>query len=68
MAILAALDLHELLGSVHEVYTFGQPRVGDASFANFYQKTAPNTFRIINYADTVPHVPPSAFGFVHGGH
>lgn len=27
--------------------------------------TIPNTNRVIHYADIVPHVPPSAFGFAH---
>ena len=50
------------------VYTFGQPRVGDSAFSKNYASHFPETYRVINYADIVPHLPPSSFGFVHGGH
>lgn len=68
MAVLCALDLKELHGKIDYLYTFGQPRVGNQKFANFLQQQIPQTYRIINFADTVPHVPPSAFTFKHGGH
>lgn len=68
MAILAALDLHDLSYPIKEVYTFGQPRVGDAAFSTNYQNKFPETYRLIHYADMVPHLPPSNFGFIHGGH
>jgi len=28
----------------------------------------PNTYRIVNYADKVPHVPQKSFGFMHSGY
>lgn len=68
MAIHTALDMKKLHGSVAYVYTFGQPRVGNQAFASFYQSQVANTFRVINYADMVPHVPPNALSFKHGGH
>lgn len=64
LAILAAADLAKS-HKIDQVYTFGQPRVGNAAFATYYQNLVPNTFRLIDYADIVPHVPPSAFGFQH---
>ncbi|CAE8634417.1 unnamed protein product, partial [Polarella glacialis] len=39
------------------VYTFGQPRVGNAVFASIVDKALPKMFRVINSADPVPHVP-----------
>lgn len=52
------------------VYTYASPRVGDPTFAQFYQGILPNTFRVVNLADTVPISPPSSFRgdtFVHAG-
>lgn len=68
MAIHTALDMKSIHGHVEYVYTYGQPRVGNQAFATFYESRIPNTFRVVNYADMVPHVPPSAFSFKHGGH
>jgi len=65
LAILASTDLAKLHGKIDQVYTFGQPRVGNPAFAAYYQSFIPNTFRLIDYADIVPHIPPSAFGFQH---
>ncbi len=36
LAILAAADLHKTHGKIDQVYTFGQPRVGNAAFASYY--------------------------------
>lgn len=59
--------MKELHNKADYVYTYGQPRVGNANFAAFLQSRIPEVFRVVNYADMVPHVPPSAFGFQHGG-
>jgi hypothetical protein len=40
------------------VYTFGQPRTGDTAYARIYDKFVPNTFRVVNDDDPVPHLPP----------
>jgi triacylglycerol lipase len=53
-----------------QVYTFASPRVGDPTFARFYEGLLPNTFRIVNIADGVPHTPPLNFRgneYVHAG-
>jgi predicted lipase len=65
MAIHCALDMRQIGIHVDAVYTFGQPRVGNQNFANF-QGQLTEVYRLINYADIVPHVPPSSFGFKHG--
>lgn len=38
--------------------TFGQPRVGNAAFASYYSQLVPNTIRVTNDHDIVPHLPP----------
>ena len=65
LAILGTADLKSVFGAVDFTYTFGQPRVGNTAFANWFQSSHPNTFRLVDYADIVPHVPPSNLGFVH---
>lgn len=41
-----------------QVMTFGQPRIGNAAFASCYSQLVPNTIRITNEHDMVPHLPP----------
>jgi predicted lipase len=68
MAVLCALNFKETYNIVGDVYTFGQPRVGNKKFADFLENKIPNIYRVINYADAFVHVPPSAVGYKHGGH
>ncbi|TYJ17669.1 hypothetical protein E1A91_A09G068600v1 [Gossypium mustelinum] len=59
MASFCALDLkvnHEAKNV--QVITFGQPRIGNAAFASYYGKLVPNTVRVTNEHDIVPHLPP----------
>ncbi|XVE82076.1 hypothetical protein DITRI_Ditri15bG0117500 [Diplodiscus trichospermus] len=59
MASFCALDLkinHEAKNV--QVITFGQPRIGNAAFASYYSKLVPNTIRVTNDHDIVPHLPP----------
>lgn len=41
-----------------QLMTFGQPRVGNAAFASHFSQHVPNTFRVTNNNDMVPHLPP----------
>ncbi|XP_057960136.1 lipase-like [Malania oleifera] len=41
-----------------QVMTFGQPRIGNAAFASYYSQVVPNTIRVTNEHDIVPHLPP----------
>ena len=41
-----------------EIYTFGQPRLGNAAFATFYTATVPRTIRVTHQHDLVVHLPP----------
>ncbi|XP_039156814.1 lipase-like isoform X2 [Eucalyptus grandis] len=59
MASFCGLDLvvnHEARNV--QVLTFGQPRIGNAVFASCYSDHVPNTIRITNGHDIVPHLPP----------
>ncbi|KAJ1971872.1 hypothetical protein H4R35_005004 [Dimargaris xerosporica] len=47
------------------VYTFGQPRVGNAAFTIYYQSLNIPTARVVNQHDVVPHVPTKTMGFKH---
>lgn len=66
MAVHAALDLKLSLGlSTEDVYTFGQPRVGNPDFNLFYQKTVSQNYRVTHYKDPVPHLPFEDWEFQH---
>lgn len=70
-AALAALAAARWLDSdrhVHGLYTFGQPRTGDAAFCrNFNFRLKASTFRFVNDNDLVTRVPPRVLGFSHVG-
>lgn len=68
LSVMAASHLHSIYGTVTHLYTMGQPRVGNDKYAAFMNKFIPNTYRIVNYADQVPHVPQSILGFKHSGY
>lgn len=65
-AVLATPDIKEAFGSITGLYTFGQPRVGNAQFAAWFPSVTA-TIRVVHYADIVPHIPPAANGFAHEG-
>jgi triacylglycerol lipase len=50
---------------VPTVYTFASPRVGTAPFASAYDTLVPESYRIANAPDLVPHTPPAALGYQH---
>jgi len=49
------------------VTTFGEPRVGNQAFADAYNAKVPNSWRVVNGGDTVPHTPLFEFGYYHEG-
>jgi triacylglycerol lipase len=72
MALLTAVQLccdAALHGAFCGLYTYGQPRVGDSSFASFVNRTlGTRYFRFVNNLDIVPHVPPALISqYRHGG-
>uniref|UniRef100_A0A914PSF5 Fungal lipase-like domain-containing protein n=1 Tax=Panagrolaimus davidi TaxID=227884 RepID=A0A914PSF5_9BILA len=49
-----------------KLVTFGQPRVGDVSYANLVDSIIPHSYRIIHQNDVVPSSPPEwLFGYHH---
>ncbi len=59
LAVLAAAKLVDRGKPVYGLYTFGQPRVGDAEFADKMNiRMQGRMFRYVNYTDVVPRVPP----------
>ncbi|KAL2244124.1 UNVERIFIED_CONTAM: Lipase [Sesamum indicum] len=64
MAAFCGLDLRLSLGEQNvQVLTFGQPRIGNAAFASYYSQVVPNTIRVTNGHDVVPHLPPYYYYF-----
>ena len=64
-ATFAAADIKELYQDADAVYTFGACRVGNDAFAKYYRVMVPETYRVIHYADVVPHLPIASAGYVH---
>jgi len=68
LGTLCALDLVtaglEFPGGV-TVINFGDPRVGNAAFAQLFNRWIPNAFRMVNAKDIVPHLPLMSMGFHH---
>jgi len=67
ISILCAVELAQLgySSSRIHVYNYGLPRVGNENFSDFYRTLVPNTFRVVNGHDVVPHLPPMDLGFYH---
>ncbi|MDP6442228.1 MAG: lipase family protein [Pirellulaceae bacterium] len=66
LAVLAAARWLDADRPLAGLYTFGQPRVGDATFArnfNFAMKTT--AFRVVNDNDLVTRMPPRSLGYSH---
>jgi len=64
LAILAALELQRMGFNVEQVYTFGQPRVGNKCFAQLYNVAlGDRTFAVANEGDPVPLVPTLLMGY-----
>ncbi len=62
MAVLAAIDLALNFINYKEqirVYSYAPPRVGDPTFAKFYSELVPNSYRVVNQADSAWLLPPT---------
>ena len=58
LALLAALELKRQGFNIAQVYTFGQPRVGNAAFKRLYEKSlGDRTYRLVFQEDLVARVP-----------
>lgn len=71
LAILAALELKRQKFPVAQVYTFGQPRVGNGAFKRLYEwSLGAATFRVVHEEDIVarlPHLPWLTDPYRHAG-
>jgi predicted lipase len=66
LATLLAIDIAgNGVFAAPTVYTFGSPRVGDKVFAGTYDTVVPDSWRVSNLNDLVPHVPPLLAGYAH---
>jgi predicted lipase len=59
-----ALNQQSSSHSVVTFYTYGQPRVGNAAYASTFAGLV-SEYRVVHYADIVPHLPPEVLGFHH---
>ncbi|MEL7037369.1 MAG: hypothetical protein AAFO04_17370 [Cyanobacteria bacterium J06592_8] len=73
LATLAAMDLAIQIPELKDqlrLYTYAGPRVGNVEFAEVHSRLIPNSYRIVNMADSVPTAPPTKIGklvFAHSG-
>ncbi|URE38300.1 lipase precursor, partial [Musa troglodytarum] len=59
LASFCALDLTINHGIEDiQLVTFGQPRIGNAAFSNYFIRHVPHTVRVTHANDIVPHLPP----------
>ncbi len=58
---LATLAAHKYRDRAQGLYTFGSPRVGNASFARILDERLPNIHRFVHHRDIVTTVPPERF-------
>ncbi|KAJ9048494.1 hypothetical protein DSO57_1034596 [Entomophthora muscae] len=62
IAVLAALRIQsalELRWSRLKVFTYGEPRIGNAYFASYVNSLPLYIIRVVNENDLIPHLPPS---------
>ena len=68
VAMEIALKVPQLKDQI-QLYTFAGPRVGSPNFVKAHSQLIPNSYRIVNLADSVPLVPPVSLGnsYTHVG-
>ncbi|KAI8090273.1 lipase [Gilbertella persicaria] len=70
-ALLAGIDLYQrdvrFSPDNMSIVTAGCPRVGNPTFAQYFNSIRVPFTRIVNKRDIVPHLPPQSFGFLHPG-
>ena len=49
------------------LYTFGMPRVGNYDYALQHDRLVKNSWRVVNYKDPVPHLPPVVLNILGNG-
>jgi len=70
-AAMAAITTFKLItnntfpGSSYELYTYGEPRMGNLAFATKFNSWRIPSARVVSHSDIVPHSFPSKLGFIH---
>lgn len=66
-AAIAMFDLKNQGYTIAKTYTFGQPRVGDATFASAFEHEfgSAEPWRLTHAEDPIPHLPLEGQGFRH---
>jgi pimeloyl-ACP methyl ester carboxylesterase len=64
LALHCSADLRQRGFNV-TAYTYGQPRVGNAAFSDWYSSIEPNGLRVSAYGDIYTQLPPQAFDYRH---
>ncbi len=72
VATLLAMEIAQKVPQIKDqirLYTFAAPRVGSPQFAKVHSQLIPNSYRIVNLADSIPLVPPVSLGnsYTHVG-
>lgn len=67
LATLAVAHLRDDDRPVDGLYTFGQPRTGDRTFARNFNLDFPYAFRFVNNNDAVTRIPPRSLKYSHIG-
>jgi predicted lipase len=68
--MFAALDIKNKAGFLGKIriYTYGQPRVGNAQFSDYITQIFPHDYyRVIHFTDPIPDLPSMFFGYKHAG-
>jgi len=65
ISVLAALEAGISTGLPITCYNFGDPRVGNQAFADYFDKNIQTSWRLVNQHDIVPHLPTLTMGFWH---
>jgi len=65
LSVLAAMEIGTPLSIPVTCYNYGDPRVGNQIFEQYFNSHISTTYRIVNQHDIVPHLPPKVLGFWH---
>eukprot|EP01139_Manchomonas_bermudensis_P001778 Amastigsp_a2803_52.p1 type:complete len:287 gc:universal Amastigsp_a2803_52:224-1084(+) len=65
LAVFGALDLALTYNISATLISFGQPRVGNEKFSEFFGAHVASSIRVVNDTDIFPALPPRALGFYH---
>ncbi|KAL4435114.1 hypothetical protein ABPG74_003607 [Tetrahymena malaccensis] len=71
IATLVSIEVLKYLKTKDQVsvYTFGAPKIGNQNFVDYLNQQIPNSYRIVNYYDAVPHLPfKQILDFKHHGY